>query len=130
MRKPHPNQGTYDLFGAADTRYKPKEEVKTETQPVAEKVVEEPKQEAPAEIVKEEPVVAQEEKPAQEEVKADSGIDVEATKTKIGEIVAKIKALNDEIDNNYNLSTMKIREKRREVNHLQSEKNSLEKSMN
>jgi len=118
------------LFGAADTRYKPKEEVKTETQPVAEKVVEEPKQEAPAEIVKEEPVVAQEEKPAQEEVKADSGIDVEATKTKIGEIVAKIKALNDEIDNNYNLSTMKIREKRREVNHLQSEKNSLEKSMN
>ena len=121
------------MFGAADTRYKPKEEVKTETQPVAEKVVEEPKQEvieAPAEIVKEEPVVAQEEKPAQEEVKADSGIDVEATKTKIGEIVAKIKALNDEIDNNYNLSTMKIREKRREVNHLQSEKNSLEKSMN
>ena len=68
-------------------------------------------------------------KPAEEQKPQISEADVAAVKTQITEIDAKIKVLQNEVDNNFNLTNLKIREKKREINHLQSSKNALEKSI-
>ena len=50
-------------------------------------------------------------------------------RAELEKVKADLAALIDEIDNNYNLSTAKVREKRREVNHLQAQKHALEKQL-
>ena len=59
-------------------------------------------------------------KPKEPEAVTVVSVDTSAVKQQISELAVTIAALIDEIDNNYNLSTIKVKEKRREVNHLSS----------
>jgi conjugal transfer/entry exclusion protein len=47
-----------------------------------------------------------------------SAEEIESVKKQISDIDSAIKVLQNEIDNNFNLSNIKIRDKKREVNQL------------
>ena len=53
--------------------------------------------------------------------------EVELIKKEISDLNSKIKAITTELDTNFSMSTVKIREKKREMQQFQTKKNGLEK---
>ena len=56
-----------------------------------------------------------------------SAEEVELIKKEISNLNSKIKAITTELDTNFSMSTVKIREKKREMQQFQTKKNGLEK---
>jgi len=56
-----------------------------------------------------------------------SAEEVELIQKEISDLNSKIKAITTELDTNFSMSTVKIREKKREMQQFQTKKNGLEK---